>query len=378
MGDLIRCDALVVGGGPAGLAAAIALRQKNLDVLVIDALSPPIDKACGEGLMPDSREALEKLGVELGPEDGHPFHGISFLAQGLRAVAPFEGQPGFGIRRLRLHQLFTSRCHQLGVRLQWGTSVTLDSAEPVRIRGERCRYRYLIGADGQSSRVRAWSGLGRGTVLSKRFGARCHFRAPCWTPMVEVHWGAAGQAYVTAVAPEEVCVATVSRSAFTRMDPVLAGLPELRQRLAGAPRVNAVRGAVTTTRRLGRVTTGNIALVGDASGSADAITGEGLTLAFREAVLLAEAIGAGDLTIYQAGHPGILRVPQIMSRVLLWMDRWPGLRRRAMAALAEDPQTFQRMLKAHLAEERLSTFLLHNGTPLVRRLLRSPVAAHAQ
>lgn len=375
---MIRCDALIVGGGPAGLAAAIALRQKNLDVLVIDALSPPIDKACGEGLMPDSREALGKMGIAFGPEDGHAFHGISFLTPGIRAVASFEGPAGVGIRRLRLHELLTGRCRHLGVRLQWATSVALDSAQPVRIRGERCQYRYLIGADGQSSRVRAWAGLERGRVLSKRFGARCHFRVPAWTRTVEVYWGVAGQAYVTAVAPEEVCVATVSRSASARMDAVLAELPELWQRLKGAPRVNAMRGAVTTTRRLCRVTAGNVALVGDASGSADAITGEGLTLAFREAVLLGEAIDAGDLRIYQAGHPGILRVPQIMSRVLLWMDRCPGLRRRAMAALAEDPQIFQRMLKTHLAEERLSTFLLRNSASLGWRLLRSLAAAQVQ
>jgi anaerobic glycerol-3-phosphate dehydrogenase len=55
---MTRCDALIVGGGPAGLASAIALRQKGLDVLVADALRPPIDKACGEGLMPPRSTAL--------------------------------------------------------------------------------------------------------------------------------------------------------------------------------------------------------------------------------------------------------------------------------------------------------------------------------
>ena len=60
---MIRCDALIVGGGPAGLAAAIALRQKGLDVLVADALRPPIDKACGEGLMPDAKKDLAALGI---------------------------------------------------------------------------------------------------------------------------------------------------------------------------------------------------------------------------------------------------------------------------------------------------------------------------
>ena len=43
---------LVIGGGPAGLAAAIAARMKGFDVTVADGAKPPIDKACGEGLMP--------------------------------------------------------------------------------------------------------------------------------------------------------------------------------------------------------------------------------------------------------------------------------------------------------------------------------------
>ena len=42
-----------IGGGPAGLAAAIALRQKGIDCMVVETLELPIDKCCGEGL--DSR-----------------------------------------------------------------------------------------------------------------------------------------------------------------------------------------------------------------------------------------------------------------------------------------------------------------------------------
>ena len=60
---LIRCDALIAGGGPAGLAAAIALRQKGLDVLVADALQSAHRQGCGEGLMPDARNDLAALGV---------------------------------------------------------------------------------------------------------------------------------------------------------------------------------------------------------------------------------------------------------------------------------------------------------------------------
>jgi 2-polyprenyl-6-methoxyphenol hydroxylase-like FAD-dependent oxidoreductase len=56
-------DVLVVSGGPAGLATALAVRRKRLRAVVVDSAAPPIDKACGEGLMPDSVAALSALGV---------------------------------------------------------------------------------------------------------------------------------------------------------------------------------------------------------------------------------------------------------------------------------------------------------------------------
>jgi flavin-dependent dehydrogenase len=52
----------VIGGGPAGLAAAIAARQRGFAVAVADGLEPPVDKACGEGLMPDTLRVLRELG----------------------------------------------------------------------------------------------------------------------------------------------------------------------------------------------------------------------------------------------------------------------------------------------------------------------------
>jgi len=58
-----KTEVFVVGGGPAGLAAAIAARQRGFEVVVADSAQPPIDKACGEGLMPDGVAALARLGV---------------------------------------------------------------------------------------------------------------------------------------------------------------------------------------------------------------------------------------------------------------------------------------------------------------------------
>ena len=363
----MHCDALIVGGGPAGLAAAIALRQKGVDVLVADAQRPPIDKACGEGLMPDGRKDLAALGITV--HRGAPFEGIAFLAGRFQAVARFEHGSGIGIRRLQLHELLIERCRELGVRLAWGTRVQITPNEPLSLDGRSCTYRYAIGADGQSSRMRLAMGLGQGKTFSRRFGARCHYHVKPWSRMVEVHWGDLGQAYVTPVGEEEVCVATVARSPAIRMEAVLSNLPALREHLQGAYVLSTVRGALTTTRTLRRVTAGNVALTGDASGSADAVTGEGIGLAFRHALLLAEAIAANNLKIYQAGHPVIQRMPHLMSRVMLRMDAWPWTRERVMSLLSGQPQLFAHLLALHLGERSLEDFLLRDAPALGLRLL---------
>jgi menaquinone-9 beta-reductase len=347
---VVCCDVLIVGGGPAGLAAAIALRQKGLDVLVADALRPPIDKACGEGLMPDARRDLAALGIQTTGRDGVAFDGIAFLSGRHQATAHFERGPGIGIRRLHLHSLLIERCRQLNVRLSWGCQVQVTANQPLRLNGDSCAYRYAIGADGQSSRVRQMIGLGQGRVVSRRFGARCHYRLKPWSGMVEVHWGDLGQAYITPVGKQEICVATVSRSPATRMEAVFASLPVLRERLEGAEVLSSVRGALTTTRKLHRVTAGNVALVGDASGSADAVTGEGIGLSFRQALVLAEAIADNNVDIYEAQHPVIQRMPHLMSRVMLRMDAWRWMREAAMKMLSGQPQLFAHLLAVHLGE----------------------------
>src|SRR5271156_4373503 len=133
---MTRCDALIVGGGPAGLASAIALRQKGLDVLVAEALRPPIDKACGEGLMPDAQKDLAALGVQLTAQDGAAFDGIAFLSERHHAAAHFAHGTGIGIRRLHLPSLLVERCKELGVRLAWGTRVRVAENQPLLPDGE--------------------------------------------------------------------------------------------------------------------------------------------------------------------------------------------------------------------------------------------------
>ena len=307
--------------------------------------------------MPDAQKDLTALGIQVTAQDGVPFDGIAFISGRHYVAAHFERGTGMGIRRLQLHSLLVERCRQLGVRLSWGSRVDAARDKAWSLDGESCSYRYAIGADGQSSRARQSIGLGQGNILSRRFGARCHYHVRPWSRLVEVHWGDLGQAYITPVGPEEICVATVARSPATRMDEVLASLPVLRAHIEGAELVSKMRGALTTTRKLHRVTAGNVALTGDASGSADAVTGEGIALSFRQARLLAEAIAVDNLAIYEGGHPAILRMPHHMSRAMLMMDTWPWLRERAMGLFAAQPQLFAYLLALHLGERALKDFL---------------------
>jgi flavin-dependent dehydrogenase len=335
----LHCDALVIGGGPAGLAAAIAMRMRGLDVVVADATRPPIDKACGEGILPAGVVALNRLGVRLTAESGFPIHGIRFIEGAETIEAAFRSGCGLGLRRTCLHQLLVARAAELGVRLHWDTAISgaprLESAP------------WLVGADGQQSRIRSDAGLDAGSFRSIRFGFRRHYRMAPWTSMVEVYWGHRCQLYVTPVAADEVGVAILTRDSHLRLDCALREFPALQRRLRSASEAGTERGAITTTRRLRRVFRDRTVLIGDASGSVDAIAGEGLSMSFVQAFALADAVAAGDLRPYQAKHCSLARRPALMAGLLLLLDRAPRLRRIVWRGLAFEPSLFSRMLAAH-------------------------------
>ena len=122
---------------------AIAARQQGLRVTVADGRQPPIDKACGEGLMPDGLAALERLGLHLPVAEAYPFRGIRFLSRSLSTDAQFpDGGCGLAARRTVLHRVMSERAAQVGAELLWGTAVTGIATNGVQV-GKRLYSRAL-------------------------------------------------------------------------------------------------------------------------------------------------------------------------------------------------------------------------------------------
>ncbi len=368
-------DVLIVGGGPAGLAAAIAARAHGLRAIVAEAAIPPIDKACGEGLMPDSLAALRDLGVTIPPRDSFPFRGIRFLGEHTSVDASFPSGCGVEVRRTVLHQCLASHAEVAGATLAWGRRVTDLREDSALIGGEEVHFQWIVGADGERSRVRRWAGLDEQRRNSRRFGFRRHYRLAPWTDCMEIYWGARRQSYVPPIGAGEVCVALISHDSHLRLEEALAGFPALLRRLSRATPSTEERGAVSATRRLHGVAKGRVALIGDASGSVDAITGEGLCLAFRQAVPLARALAGGDLRAYAREHKSLMRRPAWMADLMLSLDRYPKLRGAVLPALAARPILFEKLLAMHVGELPAMEFVLQSALPLgwgVLSSLRQP------
>ena len=343
------------------MAAAIALRQKGIDCLVVEALEPEIDKGCAEGLMPDALSSLRELGLNITEQQGHRFRGIRFNNLHHHVHADFPNGTGIGVRRTKLHRLIADHAREAGVAVSWSSRARLLNSRSALINGKKLTFRYLVGADGQASDVRRWAGLGQVHRENIRFGFRRHYNIAPWSEYVEVHWGSIGQVYVTPVAADSVCVVFITRNPKLAQGDFLKAFPAVAEKLHDVPTMSILRGGISANRKLRRVANQSVALIGDASGSPDAITGEGLAVSFRQAVSLANAIERGNLKLYNREHQRIGRLPHAMSWLMLSMDRWPQMQSRAIKILSTHPDYFQQLLSVHVGAQTVQRFAMQPG-----------------
>jgi geranylgeranyl reductase family protein len=337
-----RFDALVVGAGPAGSAAAIHLARGGARALLADRARFPRDKPCGGGL---TGRALRHVPCDVSPVVEHVVDRFVIrLGYRPRFIRRSETPLILMTQRRRLDLHLVEEAVRAGAELRDGTPVrdlALDErGVTARVNGTRVRASYVVGADGANGVVARSFGLGDGIVTGVALEAN-------------VAWGDLEPGPYEGTAWIELGVVPGGYGwVFPKGDHANLGVggwnregPRLREHLeqlaathgVSPERLRDVRGHRLPMRRLGTAAVrGPVLLVGDAAGLVDPLSGDGLYEAFMSGRLAADAILSARPETYEAALAGALdrhasaswnakRALDRFPRACFWTARAPGV-----------------------------------------------------
>ncbi len=208
----LNCETLVIGGGPAGCAAAYWLARAGCDVLLIERSTHPRTRVCGDALTPIAVGELIDMDCDLDATRWHRHRGLRITAHGRSLEVRWpqvERWPDYGlvVRRSQLDTLLCATAQSAGARVLTGTEVIaplithghlrgcIASAEPSTATpldasaaqqpgGVIARARYVVVADGPRSRF----GRALGTVRTRTYAQGLAMRAYYPTPNHREPW----------------------------------------------------------------------------------------------------------------------------------------------------------------------------------------------
>ncbi|MCA1843286.1 MAG: geranylgeranyl reductase family protein, partial [Actinobacteria bacterium] len=303
------CDLLVVGGGPAGAAAAIRGAAAGLSVVVCDKATFPRDKTCGDGLTASALRLLERLGLDPAAVPGwEPVGEVVLRSPSGRVVElplPTEGLFAAVAPRAALDAALLRVAEDNGVETRQGTALqTLhptDAGIDAVVGGEVITARYVIAADGMYSTVRRLVGSD-GPHLGEWHAFRQYFTGvndrrlwvifePDLLPgYAWVFPVAGGRANVGFGLPRRPGLSVRPMAAQWRD---LLERPALRALLGDAePEDHHRAWPIPADLARAPLSADRVLFTGDAAGATDPMTGEGIAQALLTGVLAAEAVGA--------------------------------------------------------------------------------------
>jgi flavin-dependent dehydrogenase len=333
-------DVVITGGGSAGLAAAITAHQRGLKVIVFDAAGAHYDKPCGEGLMPEGVQCLQKLGVAL--PVSKRLNGISYrLADGSTVDSYFDNQNvALGVRRKLLREALWSRAKSLGVDVvQRPVSSFKVSKDFVDVGGVVAR-NWIIAEGLRSNSARQLGLIKRVAKDFPRFAVRRHVAVRPWSNLVEVYWHDHCEAYVTPVSDESLNIAFIS-SKSESFEVLLSHFPMIKSRIEGLKFLTEVSGVGPMYQKSLRRKMDRVFLVGDTAGFIDPMTGEGNSLALMTGITCADLIANNQGFLYPIYWYSIVWRYWFLTSMALWGVRTPARRHFILNRIRKWPVLLQ-------------------------------------